>query len=115
MKILSGIQPSSNSLHLGNYIGSILNWKKVIKNMSANDECLFMIADLHALTSNKNAEFGMLNDDISDSAKVMRNGAKRYKLAHSAFCINLMLSLDFHREWRECPLYQRRQTTSTVC
>ena len=64
MKILSGIQPSSSSLHLGNYIGSILNWKKVIKNMSANDECLFMIADLHALTSNKSANDLRQNVDL---------------------------------------------------
>ena len=54
--ILSGIQPSSSSLHLGNYIGSILKWKKVVENLSPNDECFFMIVDLHALTSSKNAE-----------------------------------------------------------
>ena len=51
--ILSGIQPSSSSLHLGNYIGALLNWKKVVKNLKKDDICYFMLADLHSLTSNK--------------------------------------------------------------
>ena len=49
--ILSGIQPSCQTLHIGNYIGAILNWKKNIKALSANDICYFMLADLHAMTS----------------------------------------------------------------
>ena len=52
--ILSGIQPSSPKLHLGNYIGSLLNWKDMVKSMNDEDKCYFMIADLHSLTSNKN-------------------------------------------------------------
>ena len=39
--ILSGIQPSSSSLHLGNYIGALLNWKKVVKNLKKDDMCYF--------------------------------------------------------------------------
>ena len=55
--ILSGIQPSSSSLHLGNYIGAILNWKKIAQNCNNknDDKCYFMIADLHAMTSNRNS------------------------------------------------------------
>lgn len=53
--ILSGIQPSSSSLHLGNYIGALLNWKKIAQNCNnTDDKCYFMIADLHAMTSNHN-------------------------------------------------------------
>lgn len=52
--ILSGIQPSSARLHLGNYIGAILKWKDVVKTLNKNDKCYFMLADLHAMTSNKN-------------------------------------------------------------
>lgn len=52
--ILSGIQPSSSALHLGNYIGAILNWKKMVENLKSEDICYFMIADLHTMTSNKN-------------------------------------------------------------
>lgn len=46
----SGIQPSSQYLHLGNYIGAILNWKNNIKK-SKDDNFIFMVADLHTMTS----------------------------------------------------------------
>ncbi len=44
-RILSGVQPTGN-LHLGNYLGAIRNWVP----MQATHECLFMLADLHAIT-----------------------------------------------------------------
>lgn len=44
-RILSGVQPTGN-LHLGNYLGAIRNWVK----MQDSHECLFMLADLHAIT-----------------------------------------------------------------
>jgi len=44
-RILSGVQPTGN-LHLGNYLGAIRNWVK----MQHDYECLFMLADLHAIT-----------------------------------------------------------------
>lgn len=50
-RIISGIQPSGN-LHLGNYFGAI---KQQIA-MQDSDECLFFIADYHALTSLKDPE-----------------------------------------------------------
>lgn len=45
MRIVSGIQPTGN-LHLGNYLGAIRNWVR----MQADGECLFFLADLHAIT-----------------------------------------------------------------
>ncbi len=44
-RILSGVQPTGN-LHLGNYLGAIRNWVALQKT----HECLFMLADLHAIT-----------------------------------------------------------------
>ena len=44
-RILSGVQPTGN-LHLGNYLGAIRNWVK----LQDDYECLFMLADLHAIT-----------------------------------------------------------------
>lgn len=44
-RILSGVQPTGN-LHLGNYLGAIRNWVE----MQAEYECIFMLADLHAIT-----------------------------------------------------------------
>ena len=45
MRILSGIQPTG-SLHIGSYIGAVSQWKK----LQETGECLFFVADLHALT-----------------------------------------------------------------
>ena len=47
----TGIQPSGNILHLGNYIGSLLNLKNKIKTASRNDKFIVMVADLHSMTS----------------------------------------------------------------
>ena len=54
--ILSGVQPSSFSLHLGNYIGALLNWKRIINTLAPQDICYFMLADLHAMTSIKSKD-----------------------------------------------------------
>ena len=45
MRVVSGIQPTGN-LHLGNYLGAIRNWVA----MQADMECLFFLADLHAIS-----------------------------------------------------------------
>lgn len=44
-RVLSGIQPTGN-LHLGNYLGAIRNWVA----LQDSHECLYMLADLHAIT-----------------------------------------------------------------
>ena len=49
MRIVSGIQPTGN-LHLGNYLGAIRNWVAMQDAMPADGECLFFLADLHAIT-----------------------------------------------------------------
>lgn len=52
-RVLSGIQPSG-AIHLGNYLGAI---KQHIEMQNNPDfECYFMIADLHALTTVRDAE-----------------------------------------------------------
>lgn len=49
MRIVSGIQTTGN-LHLGNYLGAIRQWTAMQDAMAPDDECLFFLADLHALT-----------------------------------------------------------------
>ena len=64
MRVVSGIQPTGN-LHLGNYLGAIRNWVRMQDEMDeANraraakggsatkefSECLFFLADLHAIS-----------------------------------------------------------------
>lgn len=63
--VLSGMQ-SSGILHLGNYIGALLNWKKLIGDNSSY-KYYFMIADLHSLTSIKNGN--QLQRNIFDAVK----------------------------------------------
>jgi tryptophanyl-tRNA synthetase len=45
MRVVSGIQPTGD-LHLGNLLGAILRWVR----MQDEADCLFFLADLHALT-----------------------------------------------------------------
>jgi tryptophanyl-tRNA synthetase len=50
MRVVSGIQPTGN-LHLGNYLGAIRNWVRMQDAMaSEGGECLFFLADLHAIS-----------------------------------------------------------------
>ncbi|WP_375428797.1 tryptophan--tRNA ligase [uncultured Sphingomonas sp.] len=49
MRVVSGIQPTGD-LHLGNYLGAISQWVAMQDAMEPGDECLFFLADLHALT-----------------------------------------------------------------
>ncbi len=44
-RVLSGVQPTGN-LHLGNYLGAIRNWVP----FQQTHECVYMLADLHAIT-----------------------------------------------------------------
>lgn len=45
-RVLSGIQPTSDSFHLGNYLGALKQW---VELQSGND-AFYCIVDLHALT-----------------------------------------------------------------
>jgi tryptophanyl-tRNA synthetase len=47
MRVVSGIQPTGN-LHLGNYLGAIKNWVKM--QFEVDGDCLYFLADLHAIT-----------------------------------------------------------------
>ncbi|WP_329580792.1 tryptophan--tRNA ligase [Kitasatospora sp. NBC_01250] len=45
-RVLSGIQPTSGSFHLGNYLGAVRQW---VDLQEAND-AFYMVVDLHAIT-----------------------------------------------------------------
>ena len=45
-RVLSGIQPTSNSFHLGNYLGAVKQWVA----LQADHDAFYCIVDLHALT-----------------------------------------------------------------
>jgi tryptophanyl-tRNA synthetase len=44
-RVFSGMQPTG-SLHLGNYLGAMLNWVK----MQETNECVYCVVDMHAVT-----------------------------------------------------------------
>ncbi len=54
MRIVSGIQPSSDVLHIGNYFGAVRQWLDLQEE--GEHELFFFIADLHALTEPTSAD-----------------------------------------------------------
>lgn len=44
-RVFSGMQPTG-ALHLGNYLGALVNWVK----MQETHECIYCVVDLHAIT-----------------------------------------------------------------
>ncbi|BCJ42976.1 tryptophan--tRNA ligase [Actinoplanes ianthinogenes] len=45
-RVLSGIQPTADSFHLGNYLGAVRNWVA----MQETHDAFYMVVDLHAIT-----------------------------------------------------------------
>lgn len=61
-RIFSGVQPTNN-IHIGNYLGAIKNWVELQKD----NECIFCVVDLHALTVYQKPE--VLHQNILNVAK----------------------------------------------
>ena len=61
-KIFSGVQPTGN-LHLGNYLGAIKNFVELSKDK--NNECIFCVVDLHAITVSQDPK--ELRDNIRET------------------------------------------------
>jgi len=81
MRVVSGIQPTGD-LHLGNLLGAILRWVR----MQDEAQCLFFLADLHALTVDVDPE--QLRKSVREmAAALIASGidpAKSIVFAHSA-------------------------------
>ncbi len=45
-RLFSGMQPSADSLQIGNYIGALLQWKE----LQVSHDAVFCVVDLHAIT-----------------------------------------------------------------
>lgn len=66
-RVLSGTRPTDR-LHLGNLLGAIENWKEFQNQIGKRfDECFFMIADWHALTTEYEKP-GQLKENIRQVA-----------------------------------------------
>ena len=68
-RVLSMIQPTSVPT-LGNYLGALKNWKQ----MSADNDCIFAVADLHAITVRQ------------EPAKLRKQSLEMYALM--TFCVS---------------------------
>ena len=77
--VLSGVQPTGD-LHLGNYLGAIKNFAK----MQNENECLFCIVDLHAIT-------------IFQNPKELRNNTYEVTAAYLASGIDPKKSVIFNQ------------------
>lgn len=45
-RVLSGIQPTADSFHIGNYLGALRHWV----DLQASSDCFYCVVDLHAIT-----------------------------------------------------------------
>jgi len=45
-RLFSGMQPSADSLHVGNYVGALMQWRE----MQQNYDAVFCVVDMHAIT-----------------------------------------------------------------
>ena len=61
-KIFSGVQPTGN-LHLGNYLGAIKNFVEL--NNDVENDCVFCVVDLHAVTSKQDPK--RLSENIRET------------------------------------------------
>jgi tryptophanyl-tRNA synthetase len=51
-RVLSGMQPTSDSLHLGNYLGALLQWVA----LQETHDAFYCVVDLHAITAGHDPE-----------------------------------------------------------
>jgi tryptophanyl-tRNA synthetase len=80
-KIFSGVQPTGN-LHLGNYLGAIKNF--VDLNNDAENDCIFCVVDLHAIT-------------VKQDPKVLKNNIRETVATFIASGINPKKSIIFNQ------------------
>ena len=80
-KIFSGVQPTGN-LHLGNYLGAIKIFVEL--NNDNENECVFCVVDLHAIT-------------VSQNPKVLRNNIRETVATFIASGIDPKKSIIFNQ------------------
>jgi len=80
-KIFSGVQPTGN-LHLGNYLGAIKNFVEL--NNDKENECIFCVVDLHAIT-------------VKQDPKELRNNIRETVATFVASGINPQKSIIFNQ------------------
>ena len=62
-RVFSGIQPTADSFHLGNYLGAVRQWVA----LQESHDAFYCVVDLHAITvpqepAGRNVQYGLLRD-----------------------------------------------------
>ena len=86
-RVLSGIQPTHDSFHLGNYLGALKQWVE----LQENNDAFYCVVDLHALTvGDWSKASSTKNFSISCSINRNRNWSRQINLvcAVSSACHN---------------------------
>ena len=91
-RILSGIQPSGTPT-LGNYIGAMRNWKL----LEDQYDCLYMIADLHAITVRQEPA-KLRAQSIQLLALLLAMGCIPWGAAADAQEVTILFTHDLHAE-----------------
>lgn len=55
-RIFSGVQPTSDSLHLGNALGAVAQWVALLADHPDDYDAFFCVVDLHAITVSQDPE-----------------------------------------------------------
>ena len=71
-RVLSGIQPTADSFHLGNYLGALRQWV----SLQESTEAFYCIVDLHAITVAYDPM--ELRDRVYDTAATFDESRKSY-------------------------------------
>jgi len=75
-RVLSGIQPTSESFHLGNYLGAVKQWV----DLQNGHETYYSIVDLHALTGDVDPAL-LRARTLASAAQLIAVGIDTYKSA----------------------------------
>ncbi|MDO4630791.1 MAG: tryptophan--tRNA ligase [Corynebacterium sp.] len=73
-RVLSGIQPTADSYHLGNYLGALKQWI----NLQDEYETFYFIPDLHAITVDQDPK-ELRNRTIAGAAQLLALGVDPHK------------------------------------
>ncbi len=111
-RVLSGMQPSGR-LHLGNYLGALKNWLKLMEEY----EAFFFVADWHALSTNwadtsRIAEYGreMVAEWLSAGLDPKRCTIFLQSQVPEHAVLHLLLSMITPVEWlKRVPSYKEKQ------
>lgn len=72
--VLSGIQPTADSFHIGNYFGALRQWVQ----MQDTHDCFYTVVDLHAITSEFDPKI-LKNRTLSSFAQLLAVGIDSLK------------------------------------